>query len=574
MPLTKPYSGASRKLVIGIDFGTTYSGVSYAILYNREVPKILSVTRYPGQEGDKQVGDTKIPTIIYYSKDGQVRAVGAEAENSKLDAEDENWKLAKWFKLHLRPSDLADFLEYLFTCAKDHISQAHLEGPQLVESSSNIEFVLAHPNGWGGSQQSCMREAAVLAGLIPNNQEGEERLHFVTEGEASLHYCIAKELAADIIKAGKRLVIVDAGGGTVDISTYEIVSTAPISAIEATVADCLMQGSTYVNSRAEDFLRKKLNVACRDKSKKSRFGDEEYLDVMMDKFESYTKPTFRETTKSSQIEFTGHREADEKYGIKRGRLTLIQSEMASFFDPSIKAIEDAIKKQVAGAGGTVHMVLLVGGFAASPYLRAKLQTYSQREGLTLICPESQPAKAVAEGALYFHLDDVVAARVAKFHYGSSCAVPWIPFLPDHMMRRAKVGVNAAGIPLVPGGFCIILPKGALVSKDEEFGETFSRTWDQSSEDISCEVIRYKGAREDPCWIDDEPKMFQTLCTIRADASSVPKVKETGRFGPYEVQNFRLVLLFGLTELKAQLAWKEDGGEKRSPAKVIFEDDAK
>ena len=62
------------------------------------------------------------------------------------------------------------------------------------------EFVLTHPNGWEGAQQCKIRTAAVQAGLIPNNEDGHSRLSFVTEGEASLHFCIQSGLTNDAIK--------------------------------------------------------------------------------------------------------------------------------------------------------------------------------------------------------------------------------------------------------------------------------------------------------------------------------------------------------------------------------------
>jgi hypothetical protein len=53
-------------------------------------------SRFPSQE---IVGNSKIPTIIYYDQDGNVRAVGAEATREGLleMAEDENWTKAEWF---------------------------------------------------------------------------------------------------------------------------------------------------------------------------------------------------------------------------------------------------------------------------------------------------------------------------------------------------------------------------------------------------------------------------------------------------------------------------------------------
>ena len=42
----KPYQGRLRELVVAFDVGTTYSGVSYAILDPGEIPKIQGVTRF------------------------------------------------------------------------------------------------------------------------------------------------------------------------------------------------------------------------------------------------------------------------------------------------------------------------------------------------------------------------------------------------------------------------------------------------------------------------------------------------------------------------------------------------
>ena len=97
----------------------------------------------------------------------------------------------------------ADFLRYLLECASSHIRDTHANGLDLWNSvKSHIDFVLSHPNGWEGTQQSEMRRAAILAELIPDNASGHSRLSFVTEGEASLHFSIQNGLPAGAIKVG------------------------------------------------------------------------------------------------------------------------------------------------------------------------------------------------------------------------------------------------------------------------------------------------------------------------------------------------------------------------------------
>ena len=95
----------------------------------------------------------------------------------------------------------ADFLRYLLECASNYIQDTHANGPDLWESvKSHIDFVLSHPNGWEGTQQSEMRRAAIQAGLVPDNESGHSRLSFVTEGEASLHFSVQNGLPTGAMK--------------------------------------------------------------------------------------------------------------------------------------------------------------------------------------------------------------------------------------------------------------------------------------------------------------------------------------------------------------------------------------
>lgn len=103
-------------MAIALDVGTTFSGVSYAILEPGEVPKIHGVTRYvyfphcrnfaefffsggrfPGQE--HVAGNSKIPSVMYYDKRGKMMAAGAEADTAAVlsQAEDEGWIKAELY---------------------------------------------------------------------------------------------------------------------------------------------------------------------------------------------------------------------------------------------------------------------------------------------------------------------------------------------------------------------------------------------------------------------------------------------------------------------------------------------
>jgi hypothetical protein len=96
---------------------------------------------------------------------------------------------------------LGDFMNYLYQCVQSFIRETHANGEQLWESlGSQVDFVLTHPNGWEGAQQTQMRRAAIHGGLVRDQPDEYARVHFVTEGEASLHYCIGNNYSSDVIK--------------------------------------------------------------------------------------------------------------------------------------------------------------------------------------------------------------------------------------------------------------------------------------------------------------------------------------------------------------------------------------
>jgi hypothetical protein len=93
-----------------------------------------------------------------------------------------------------------DFLGYLFRCTRTFIMDTHAGGESLWGAvERDLQFVLSHPNGWEGAQQTKMRRAAVHGALIPDTDEGRSRIRFVTEGEASLHACVLSGLASDVL---------------------------------------------------------------------------------------------------------------------------------------------------------------------------------------------------------------------------------------------------------------------------------------------------------------------------------------------------------------------------------------
>ncbi|KAG0708560.1 hypothetical protein DFH29DRAFT_423264 [Suillus ampliporus] len=592
----EPYKGLTRKLVLAFDVGTTFSGVSYCILDPGEVPVIRGVARYPAQE--HVGGDSKIPSIVYYDLQGEVRAVGAEALQEHIieQAEDEGWVRLEWWKLHLRAKHLAsshireddipplprgksavqvlaDFMLYLFQCARTYIQESHLNLWRSVENS--IEFVLTHPNGWEGPQQQQIRRAVELAGLIPSKQE-QSHVHLLTEGEASLHFCVTNVIASDVFSktpiavsdyadeeedqsGSQGVVIVDAGGGTIDLSAYSM-KLSPTSFEEIAPAECCLQGSVFVTRRAHTLLQKKLLG--------SNYSSPEMIAQMTSIFDKSTKLRFRKPDEPSYIKFGTTRDKDTKYGIRSGQLKLVGRDIADLFEPSIEAIIEAFKQQIRVASTPVNFVFLVGGFAASDWLFARLQEYFQPLGISFCRPDAHVNKAVADGAVSFYIDHLVSSRVARATYGIECYTQYNSQNLGHQARQHTCFIDNTGELCIPNRFESILPKGTQVSELREFRKPFvcARKSLIACTSHSTDIMCYKGALQEPQWLDVERPSFSTLCTINADLQELsrtlrPKKSALDQSKYYQIE-FEVIILFGHTELKAQISWKDKGVEMR------------
>jgi hypothetical protein len=101
----------------------------------------------------------------------------------------------------------ADFMRYLFDSTMVLFKSLEPNGELRWDSiSKSIELVLTHPNGWGGPQQTHLRNAAVKAGIVPDTPAGRASVHFVTEGEASFSFCATDTQAGENLKVCQLLL--------------------------------------------------------------------------------------------------------------------------------------------------------------------------------------------------------------------------------------------------------------------------------------------------------------------------------------------------------------------------------
>jgi len=273
------------------------------------------------------------------------------------------------------------------------------------------------------------------------------------------------------------------------------------------------------------------------------------------------------------------RDKDPQYDIRSGQLKLAGEDVAKFFEPSVEAIADAFEKQQQAAMRLqiqIKHAFLVGGYAASDFLYRSLQLHPAFSEVQLCRPSSQVNKAVADGAVSSYIAPLVTSRTSKCTYGVECIRRYDQSLFDHRQRKQKQFTVPSGAAALPNAFASILQRGVQVSEQQEFRHPFIMECASRSELNSLEdtILAYRGDLLDPQWMDEEPARFTNMCTVVANTSKLvhslqPQVSPDGIV--YYHLEYEVILLFGLSELKAQISWMHKGVEKRSPASIVYTD---
>lgn len=183
---------------------------------------------------------------------------------------------------------------------------------------------------------------------------------------------------------------------------------------------------------------------------------------------------------------------------------------------------------------------------------------------------------MADGAASFYIDHYVAARVARASYG----IQYNPHLDgskeDHRRRLSTAYTGVSGYTSLVGAFGVILKKGTIVPEKTEFRQSYcwETTLDTSLMMNKCEILAYCGSGDPPSWVDEmEDSDKHILCSVTANmtgSNGAEIIKTTAAGKKYKQWSFDIVLLFGGPEFKAQICWKEQGVEKRGPAKIVFQ----
>ncbi|WAQ98470.1 HS12A-like protein [Mya arenaria] len=508
-----------KPIVAAIDFGTTYSGYAFQTRANfEENPTKIEAANW-ARTGSNIGISLKTTSSILFDKHQQFHSFGQEAdqEYNKLAAEGQHWD---WFF----------FKRFKMALYK---SQAEIDTDKLLLS--------LEPEA-----------ASLFCRYLPFARE-------------------TNKAGASLVTAGvgDRYMILDVGGGTVDITVHEVQineETKDVTLREMFKANGGDWGGLKVDESFTDLLQDIIGPDVMEVLQ-TRYREDfmEFMDAFeikkrkvapdMDSREIMTVPlSFVQTYKElNNVELEDEQRIKEKYN---GKITFSKNKMR--FDPEIlKGLFTETVDQICALASeyfdqireyNIRTILMVGGFSESRMLQDKVRsTFPSKR---LIIPDEAGLCVLKGAVLYGHNPSMITARVSKFTYGIEACKQFEPALDPYEKR-----VIRDRIVLCKNYFSIHAKAGQEFQVDEMVGEHEYVAHGEDATELQIDV--YTTPHRNPRYIDDE------------DSRKIGEMRvPVGRSLSGDQEMVKVQFVFGDTELKV-VAWNVENGQKIKDARFEF-----
>ncbi|XP_052799223.1 heat shock 70 kDa protein 12A-like isoform X2 [Mya arenaria] len=303
---------------------------------------------------------------------------------------------------------------------------------------NDIHWVLTVPAIWDNAAKQFMREAAKQADIE------ETRLTVALEPEAASLFCrhlpverSGNETSLGKLKSGQKYLVLDAGGGTVDITVHEVLHSMDVK--EVYKASGGAWGGTKVDEAFKDFMNEiagfdaiadlkrkhlddyidmfhrfenKKRVISPDKDSKTVLSLPESLRSLIETRQGRAlKDLIKDTSYSTSVSMTNE------------KVKIDASVARRFFDTSVSStVEHLTEVLRMPVNRGVEAILMVGGFSESPMLQHAVS--KGFEALKRIVPQ-HASLAVLKGAVIFgHNPNAITERISKLTYGVNTTYPF------------------------------------------------------------------------------------------------------------------------------------------------------
>ncbi|PTB81529.1 hypothetical protein M440DRAFT_1427388 [Trichoderma longibrachiatum ATCC 18648] len=230
---------------------------------------------------------------------------------------------------------------------------------------------------------------------------------------------------------GDHFVVCDAGGGTVDVITYTVVSQDPMKIEESVRGDGRLCGATFVDERFRNLLKHKMAFGTWNK-----LGEDGIARLINNEWENGIKPQFCNDGRkwTIQIPITARKRDHDQFSFPD--IDITNRDVIDTFTPVISQVVELVTTQIQQVKKRYKkqpkFIILVGGFGRCRHLHTCLRDVLRGQFDILQGSGARPWTAVCRGAVIRGLEtsdnaqeSAIRSRFARASYGTMCNVtPW------------------------------------------------------------------------------------------------------------------------------------------------------
>lgn len=558
----------SMSVIAAIDFGTSRSGYAYAFSADQEIIR-------QNHWAEQPCPYPKTLTHLLYSPDRNVVAWGWEAQKMMINTQaafENKYYFFDKFKMALRENNtqakptiinhdqsfpvidlITDYLKLMKEIILGQIQKA--TGDYI--NPKEILWCLTVPAIWTEREKQFMRQAAQQAGLIGSDEAN--RLMLVLEPEAAAIYCREKEASQALIP-GSRLMVVDCGGGTVDITAHEVLADHRFREISEGGGGAY--GSMYVDLWFEQFLDAQFSKTIRQNFREKHASG--YLELLeaWEKCKCNFNPKSNQATTFFPINASFYKflllnrpdlldNLAEKQQGDDQRVHLDRQTMLAIFEPVLQGILEEIRKQLNQLGDCgCDFIYLVGGFSNSLLLQERIEAEFGSAKTKIIKPQKQdaPGSAIMEGAVLFGLNPQHWLRSRKMRSTYGCASSAL-FEEGIDPKQKKLLCQTNQQNYCQDRFLSFVEKGTEVDVDLEISQT---VYPFEADQKAVTLKFYGTARQNVRYVDESGVQYLGELLVEMPDT------QAGQNRPVEIKMY-----FGRTEIQVKACDRTSGQEYKT-----------
>ncbi|KAL7754003.1 hypothetical protein RI367_000936 [Sorochytrium milnesiophthora] len=459
-------SAAHVRFVVAIDFGTSHSGFAYS--HKADEKNIEALYNWDSAPQPY----SKTLSALLYDPQNKPIAWGFTAQQKYMRLPPNQRQTHKYitrFKLFLDEkypepmpeglNDIAMIGDYL-RFMKEKIREVLTVKFGQTFSLAHVQWCLTVPAMWTDRAKFHTRKAAAYAGIV--DEPNSPKLQIILEPEAAAVF-VAKNVPGSLDE-GDVFMVLDAGGGTVDLTVHQYRVNGEDGQTFAEVAPGLGDtcGSTFVDENFLQFFAKKVGMEAFERAIAEKYED---IFAVLKSWEPI-KRSFKgaahygvvggdaaadgaeEERESINIPNKIYSWMSEEQKAKLGEeqegfddaVMISPTEMQSFFDPVIDKIEGLVDVMLSRcppvdsasskSGTQVNKIMCVGGFSESQYLVRRIRERYEARGVSVFCP-ADPGAIVVKGAVNYGLNPTtIISRRARQTYGLAVRGYWSDNFPE------------------------------------------------------------------------------------------------------------------------------------------------